>query len=101
MKHKHKSQFSWAAFALVLSAAVLVGARGYLVNDEVALHAAQVSGYTDVAVTGRHNIWPGLFGCSGHDAVGINVTATNPQGQRVDLLVCSGWLFKSATVRIP
>jgi hypothetical protein len=96
-----KDKTSCLASLLALVVLVITSVRGYLVADEVALHAATASGYTDAVVTNRHNIWPGLFGCDGKDAAGFTVTATNSQKQRVELLVCSGLFFKAATVRIP
>jgi hypothetical protein len=79
----------------------LVLLRGSCVDKEVAIHAATVEGYTDVKVTDRHDFLAAWYGCSGSDAVGFEVSATNVKGERVKLLVCSGWLIKAATVRIP
>jgi hypothetical protein len=86
---------------LVLLAIPLVLLRGGCVDKEVAIHAATVEGYTDVKVTDRHDFLAAWHGCSGSDAVGFEVSATNVKGDRVKLLVCSGWLIKAATVRIP
>lgn len=100
--HKKKDELpSCLASLFALAILVVMSVRGYFVNDEVALHAAAASGYTDAAVTNRHNVWPGFFGCDGEDAVGFTVSATNMQKQRVELLVCAGLIFKAATVRIP
>ena len=99
MKKDDKPSCLLSIFALIVFA--FLSARGYFVSDEVALHTAAASGYTDATVINRHNVWPGLFGCDGHDAVGFTMSATNAQKQRVELLVCSGLFFKAATVRIP
>lgn len=80
---------------------LLAACRGYLVSDEVAIHTAVSAGYTSPRITDRHNIAPGFWGCGEGDAVGFEVDAKNPNGQPVHILVCAGWLFKSATVRIP
>ena len=86
---------------VALALLAVMSVRGYFVKDEVALHAVAASGYTDAVITNRHNVWPGMFGCDGKDAVGFTMSATNAQKQRVELLVCAGLVFKAATVRIP
>ncbi len=101
---RNRSAPTFVELLITISALVLIVAslmRGCLVEDNVAIHTAEVSGYTEPKVIARHNIAPTLFGCSGSDAVGFEVTAKNPQGQPVTLLICSGWIFKAATVRIP
>jgi hypothetical protein len=86
-----------AFFVIVLP---LIVFRGSCVEQEVALHAVQVEGYTDAKVVDRHNVFAGWQGCAGEDAVGFDVEATNVKGERVKLLVCAGWWLKAATVRV-
>lgn len=73
--------------------------RGVLVSDQVAYDALSVQGYTEVRITERHWFAPWFFGCDRKDAVGFEVSAVNPRNQRVTLTVCSGFLFKGATIR--
>lgn len=40
-----------------------------------------------------------LFACSEDDFYSTKFTATNPAGQQVSGVVCSGLIFKGATVR--
>ena len=75
--------------------------RGSCVSEDVAIKAATTSGYTNPKVLDRHYFFVGWQGCSGSDAAGFDVEAINPQGQKVQLLVCSGFFVKAATVRIP
>lgn len=56
---------------------------------ESTLHSA---GYTDVQTDG----WG--FGCGKDDTFATAFTATNPAGERVSGVVCSGWL-KGGTIR--
>lgn len=51
---------------------------------------------------GFSNVQPGgydWFACSKDDWYHTKFTATNPQGKQVAGVVCSGLLFKAATVR--
>lgn len=99
-----EERFTFGHF--ILGTVVIVGTlflctRGYSVDDNVALQAAKASGYTEPRVVDRHNVFPSFNGCSGSDAVGFDVEAKNSQGEKVRLLICSGWIFKASTVRIP
>ena len=60
-------------------------------ND--AQKALKAQGFTDVTTGGY-----AFFGCGNDDAFHTEFTATNPTGQRVSGVVCSGW-FKGATIR--
>lgn len=75
-------------FALL--ALALVGCT----NAGDAREALDAQGFTDITITGYD--W---FACSEDDWNHTGFIATNPQGKRVSGTVCSGLLFKSATVR--
>ena len=73
--------------------------RGLMVDDGIASRAASARGFTEIVVKDRTNILPIFKGCSAQDAAAFNITAVNPAGDKVDLVVCAGWPFKGATVR--
>ena len=75
--------------------------RGALVSEETAINAAEVQGYSEPVVTDHAYFAVGLRGCSTHDAARFTVEAVNPAKKKVTFYVCSGWIFKSATVRVP
>ena len=77
----------------------LVGGRGMLVDEQVAINTMEAQGFTDVEVISKAWFFVGLRGCGGDDAARFEVTATNSNGQRVDCLVCADWPFKGATIR--
>lgn len=56
--------------------------------------ALEAQGMTDVQIVGY-----APFSCSKDDGTSTGFTATNPQGRRVEGVVCCGWLFKNCTVR--
>lgn len=63
-------------------------------NKEDAVRALESSGYSEVVVTG----WK-PFSCDEKDFFSTGFKAKNPAGKRVSGVVCSGLLFKNATVR--
>lgn len=63
-------------------------------NKDDATRALQNSGYTNIQIDGY-----GWFACGKDDFYHTKFTATNPVGQQVDGVVCSGLLFKGATIR--
>lgn len=60
-------------------------------ND--AVKALTGAGYTNIETHGYS-----FFGCSEDDAFKTKFTAVGPTGQKVEGVVCSGWL-KGATIR--
>ena len=88
-------------WACVVSAALIFSGRGCNVTDSEAINAMEVNGFTHVKVVRKIWFLPGFAGCSTHDAVAFTVTAINVKGDKVNMLVCSGWPFKGATVRTP
>lgn len=63
-------------------------------NSNDAVKALEAQGFTDIQTTG----WS-AFACSDDDFYATGFVATNPQGKRVKGTVCSGVLFKNATIR--
>ena len=61
-------------------------------ND--ATRALQGAGYTNIQTGGYK--W---FSCGQDDFYHTKFTATNPAGRTVSGVVCSGFLFKDATIR--
>lgn len=63
------------------------------------VRTAETHGFTDVTVTGS-TIWFTQFrGCGPEDMRLWRVTATNPQGERRNFIVCGG-MFKGNTLRV-
>jgi len=84
--------------ALIIGVATL--GRGIFVGENVAVEALEKSGYSDVQITSSGWFFVGMRGCSEKDAAKFVATATNVNGDRVeDIIICSGWPFKGATVR--
>jgi len=61
-------------------------------ND--AVDALSKAGYTNITTNGY-----AFFTCSEDDFYHTKFNAVNPMGTRVDGVVCSGFLFKGATIR--
>lgn len=68
-------------------------------SDARAIHAAETQGFTHVKVLDKHYFVPQWYGCGHDDDLGWDIEATNPIGQRVQLIVCAGFWMKGATVR--
>lgn len=62
-------------------------------DDNVAIHALQASGFTDIKITGYS-----YFGCDKNDTFHTGFEARGPRGQFTEGVVCSG-VFKGATIR--
>lgn len=85
--------------ALFLLASFVGCGRGILASNTAAREAVIAHGFTDVKVTDHAWFAVGLRGCDEKDAARFTVAATNPKGDRVTLVVCSGVIFKGATIR--
>jgi hypothetical protein len=82
------------------SIAYMISACGFTIGDSVAYNTMENAGFTDVKIVARHELTPSWNGCSESDSIAFEVRATNPtNGKRVNAVVCSGWLFKAATIR--
>ncbi len=86
-------------FALIVVISLLLQCRGVLVDESVAIRAAEIQGFTNVKVVDRAWFGVGFRGCGKLDAVRFTIKASNPLGNEVECYVCSGWLFKAATIR--
>lgn len=73
---------------------LLVGTLSGCTNSSDAHRALESSGYTDVRITGYD-----FFACSEDDFFHTGFAAKNPNGVEVQGTVCSGLLFKNATIR--
>ena len=75
--------------------------RGSCVSNDIAFKTAEVQGFTEIEVI--EHVWfgVGLRGCSSSDAARFTVQAKNSNGKPVTIYVCSGWILKSATIRVP
>ena len=73
--------------------------RGVLVEENVAIRAAETQGYSNVKVLNHTWFLVGLRGCGSHDAARFTIQATDPAGKDIECYVCSGWILKRATIR--
>lgn len=83
-------------FLLIFIAAI---GRGALVSEDVAVAALETQGYSNIRIESSAWFAVGLRGCDSRDAAKFNAVAINPAGKEVHLFVCTGWLFKGATIR--
>lgn len=63
-------------------------------NKEDANRALSNEGFSDVLITGYS-----FFACNRYDFYHTGFTAKNKDGKEVSGVVCSGLLFKNATIR--
>ena len=73
--------------------------RGAFVSQDVAVRAVEALGFSDIQVTDHSWFAVGMRGCDGKDAARFTVQAKNTTGKKVGVYVCSGLVFKGATVR--
>lgn len=73
--------------------------RGALVSENTAVRALEKQGYSNVKIIDHDWVLIGLRGCDGHDAAKFTAEVTNPAGKNTEVFVCTGWLFKGATIR--
>lgn len=71
-----------------------------LVGEAVAKRALDAHGWSEIEITGKHYILVGFQGCGQDDAAKFDAVALNPIGKRVKLYVCTGLMFKGATIRV-
>lgn len=72
---------------------------GAMVDEQKAITALENNGFTDVEILESHWLAPQFFGCSKEDNVAFSYRATNYKNKRVNVTVCSSFLFKDSTVR--
>lgn len=80
----------------ILTAAAIAAAALLLIacdDPDGARRALKAAGMTDIRTEGY--AW---LGCGKDDTFKTRFTATNPRGERVSGVVCTGW-FKGGTIR--
>lgn len=85
----HLAKKAALAFCTVAAATTLTGCT----DAPKATRTLEQAGYTDIETRGYS-----FFGCGEDDTFRTKFTAKNPAGQKVDGVVCSGWL-KGGTIR--
>jgi len=78
----------------IIMAILALGLLTGCTNKEDADRALRAQGFTNIQETGYD-----FMACSENDFYHTGFTATNSNGKRVSGTVCSGVLFKSATIR--
>ncbi len=79
---------------LILAVCFMSVFIGGCVDQETALRVLSSNGYTNIQITGYSP-----FSCSEDDFNSTGFIATSPSGQKVRGAVCTGILFKNATIR--
>jgi hypothetical protein len=82
---------------LVLGLGLFIAMQAGPPDNSKAVRAMENIGFSDVTVVNRSYV---SFQCGRGDIVEYTVKATNARGERVTMIVCTGWL-KGATVRSP
>lgn len=76
-------------------------ARGVFVdNVRPVEEVMKVHGYTEYTITDKDIFFINFRGCQLGEAAKFEVSAVNSNGESVNLLVCTGWPFKGATIRV-
>lgn len=84
----------WPLALIALIGLGLIATPYLCVDSEGTQHALVQQGYTNVAPKGH-----GWFACGEGDFYSTRFSAINPSGNNVSGVVCSGLLFKAATIR--
>jgi len=95
-------KIDWSIVFLIIVVILVIGlpaSRGIFVNEDVAYNALKDEGYTNITIIEKDWFAVGLKGCSSDDAAKFTATADNVRNQNVKVYVCSGLIFKSATIR--
>lgn len=99
MSHGHEGPSAMKIIVGIALAVVLILATCMATDDKDApLRALRNAGFRDAVVERSDFAWP-LSGCGEDDAAAHTVSAVNPAGQRVQLLVCCGVWSKACTIR--
>lgn len=100
---KLKYGFILGVLPITFLAAVIfwiIGGLGMFKNSSTAIKALEIQGYTDIQITDHAWLLIRFRGCDGKDAARFTATAKNPRGQEVEVYVCTGLVFKGATIRM-
>ena len=69
-------------------------------DESDACRAVNNMGFTRCSVTNSHYIAAGLYGCHSDDGAAFEVSATNPAGRSVNIVVCCAHgVFGACTLR--
>lgn len=72
---------------------------GAFVSEEDTAKAVEKQGYQNVQIQKKHIFFTNFLGCGENDVAMFKATATNSMGQKVDIIICTGWPFKGVTIR--
>jgi hypothetical protein len=84
----------WAIFV-----AFILSGCGALIDDSTPEQALRDEGYTKPSCTTSHWLMPHFYGCGDDDDTAWECSAVNNNGKKVNLTVCSNYLFKGSTIR--
>lgn len=73
--------------------------RGIFVNEKVAQHTLEIQGFEVLDIIDHDWFLVALRGCGEDDAAKFTAKVVNPRGDTVEICVCTGWIFKGATIR--
>ena len=74
---------------------------GVCVDYDEGESALNAMGYENYEVIDKAWFAVGLRGCNWNDDAMFHVNITHPNGTTTRALVCTGWLWKEATIRFP
>ncbi|MDO8559226.1 MAG: hypothetical protein Q7R84_02735 [bacterium] len=72
---------------------------GNLVDEDIAVKALEIQGFSDITIIEKDNWFIGFKGGGREDVVKFTAVATNPAGKKVEVDVFAGWPWKGATIR--
>lgn len=72
---------------------------GMFVSKAKAKAAAEKQGYTNVVINDKDIFFIFWNGCGKDDDVSFEATATNSNGETVEIIICAGFPFKGVTIR--
>lgn len=99
MSHDREAPTAMGVIIGIALVVIVLAATCVAIDDQGAPTRALLrAGYRDVRVERSSFAWP-LSGCGEDDAAAHTVSAVNPVGQRVQLLVCCGVWSKACTIR--
>jgi hypothetical protein len=97
---KFKENITSILFCVITFFVVMLSIfSGFFVNENRAIEAVQVFGFSNSKIIKEHRIFSSFAGCDKHDSAGFTINTTNLKGENVNLLVCCGLVFKGCTVR--
>ena len=103
MRHSSsKTDFPYVecgTFVLLILLTLASVFRGALCKPEGVQKALVAQGYKDVKIIKHAWVAVPIRGCGTGDAARFTVEAKTPAGNTSTFFVCSGWLFKSMTIR--